>query len=90
MELWETIPYMKSKNYKDRFCAEYHQTRIRWLKLTDMLESYKEGTLPFDPTCSISLLEEQADAMHDYLNRLEERAGIEKVDLWKKEEKENE
>lgn len=92
MELKDTVTMMQSKDYKERFKAEYHQTRIRWVKLKDTIESYNEGHLPFDLSCDVSLLEEQADAMRDYMNLLEDRAGIEKIDLWneKKEEKENE
>ena len=37
MEMKETIELMQSSDYKDRFKAEYYQTRIRFEKLTSML-----------------------------------------------------
>lgn len=33
MELKDTIKLMESKDYKERFKAEYYQTKIRWEKL---------------------------------------------------------
>ena len=38
MELSDTIALMNSKDYKDRFCAEYWQTKIRFGKLKVMEE----------------------------------------------------
>lgn len=32
MELNDTIKLMESDNYRDRFKAEYYQTKIRWAK----------------------------------------------------------
>lgn len=81
MPLNETVALMQSADYKDRFRAEYMQTKIRYDKLHDMLVKYKAGTLNFTPSCSYELLSEQAGHMGRYLNCLEVRAQIEKIDL---------
>lgn len=81
MELKDTVKLMTSADYKERFLAEYWQTRIRYDKLFDMLVKYKNDTLPFVPKCSYEVLANQAVLMRGYLNALEERAWIEKIDL---------
>lgn len=55
MELQETIEMMNSDDYKERFKAEYHQTKIRYDKLDDMTVKYEAGTLNFTPKCSLEL-----------------------------------
>lgn len=77
----DTIEMMVSKDYKERFKAEYHQLRIRIAGLEKMLEKYKDGTLEFTPTCSYDLLNGQLRAMKLYRTYLEERAGKEKIQL---------
>ena len=37
MELKDTVEMMNSSDYKERFKAEYYQTRIRYEKLHSML-----------------------------------------------------
>ena len=59
MELMETATMMESKDYKERFKAEYYQVKIRSEKLKAMLEKYKTGTLHFTPSCSYGLLHAQ-------------------------------
>lgn len=81
MGLNETVALMQSADYKERFRAEYMQTKIRYDKLHEMLVKYKAGTLTFTPSCSYELLSEQAGHMGRYLNCLEVRAQIEKIDL---------
>lgn len=81
MELKDTITLMNSSNYKDRFKAEYQQTKIRYDKLHRMIVRYEAGTLDFEPTCSLELLKEQASYMGRYLYTLEVRAEIEKIGL---------
>lgn len=83
MELKDTIEMMNSPDYKERFKAEYWQTKIRYGKLFDMLVKYKAGTLSFVPRCSFDLLYEQAQHMGRYILLLEARAEIEGIDLWK-------
>lgn len=81
MELKETIEMMQSADYKERFVAEYRQTKIRYTKLHNMLVKADAGTLDFTPTCPLDLLREQKAAMGKYLYCLEVRAQIEGIDL---------
>ena len=81
MELKDTVEMMQSADYKERFKAEYHQTKIRYNKLHNMIVKADAGTLEFTPTCPIALLKEQKAAMGKYLYCLEVRAQIEKIDL---------
>lgn len=80
-----TIPLMQSKDYRNRFVAEWAQTKIRLSKLNRMLSRYYEGTLDFTPTCPALLLEKQSLAMQQYLDMLEIRAEIERIKLPKEE-----
>ena len=84
MELNTTIDMMNSADYKERFKAEYWQTKIRYDKLHAMIIKYEAKTLNFSPTCSIELLKEQKNAMGKYLYCMEVRAEIEGVDLYVK------
>lgn len=81
MELKDTVDLMNSSDYKDRFKAEYYQTKIRYTKLHKMIIKYNAGTLEFNPSCDISILEDQAYYMDNYLKQLEIRAEIEKIEL---------
>lgn len=81
MELKDTIELMNSENYKDRFKAEYYQTKIRYEKLRKMLIKHSAGTLDFTPTCSIVTLENQKRYMGEYLKALEIRAEMEGIEL---------
>ena len=84
MELVETADMMESPDYKERFKAEYWQTKIRWRKLHRMLVKYEAGTLGFEPSCSLELLKKQAFHMGNYIHILEIRAEIESIDLEEK------
>lgn len=81
MELKDTILMMDNPDYKERFKAEYYQTKIRYEKLHKMCIKYEAGTLNFTPTCSLELLKEQKAHMGNYLRCLEIRAEIEGIDL---------
>lgn len=81
MELKDTIEMMQSADYKERFKAEYHQTKIRYNKLHNMLVRADAHTLDFTPTCPLDLLREQKAAMGKYLYCLEVRAEIEGIKL---------
>ena len=81
MELKDTVDLMNSEDYKDRFKAEYFQTKIRYEKLHKMLVKVEAGTSDFKPTCSISMLMTQKRHMGEYLRCLEIRAEIEGVVL---------
>jgi len=81
LSLEDTIWFMKSDDYKKRFVAEYMQTKIRYNNLHKMLVKYEAGTLEFEPTCDVTILEDQAYYMGNYLKELEIRAEIEKIPL---------
>lgn len=77
----ERVEKMLSADYKDRFQAEYRQTKIRYDKLHAMIVKADAGKLEFEPTCPIELLRRQASAMGQYLYCMEVRAQIEGIDL---------
>ena len=79
--LQQTVSLMNSPDYKVRFVAEYMQTKIRYIKLHNMVVKYEAGTLDFTPNCSLELLKHQKSLMGQYLYDLELRAEIEKVHL---------
>lgn len=81
MELKDTVSLMNSEDYKERFKAEYFQTKIRYDKLHAMLVKHEAGTLDFTPTCPIPTLNMQKRSMGEYLKQLEIRAEIEDIDL---------
>lgn len=97
LELRDTVDTMKSSDYKDRFLAEYFQTKIRYVKLKEILNKwdayndYKwhtekdvktlEDFLGFTPSCSYDLLREQQRTMGQLLHLLEVRAIIEHISL---------
>ena len=80
-KLSETVEMMNSADYKERFKAEYLQTKIRYEKLHEMTIKYEAGKLNFTPTCSLNLLNTQKSHMGQYLHCLEVRAQIENIDL---------
>lgn len=79
--LKQTVDMMLSEDYKERFKAEYYQTKIRYQKLHNMIVKYEAGTLDFEPKCEIDLLKSQAKSMGQYLYTLEVRAQIEGIDI---------
>lgn len=81
MELKDTIELMNSSDYKERFRAEYYQTKIRYNKLHAMTVKYEAGTLNFTPTCPLELLLSQKRNMGMYLHDLEVRAELEGIVL---------
>ena len=81
-ELKDTVDLMNSADYKDRFKAEYLQTKIRYDKLHKMIVKYEAGTLNFTPSCSLELLKKQKTYMGEYIRCLENRAEIEGIDLY--------
>ena len=76
-----TAKAMNSKDFKDRFKAEYKQLTIRAQGLSNMIEKMKNGTLEFTPKCSYEILNRQLEYMKDYKGVLEERASIEGINL---------
>lgn len=92
-ELEDTAVGMTSPDYKERFKAEYIQTKIRYERLKafntkieaafrtecERPEVKKAPMPPHD--CPHDLLREQQEVMGQYLHILEVRAVIEGVDL---------
>lgn len=80
-QLNETIDLMTSKDYKDRFLAEYYQLKIRRDKLSDMMERWSRGLLNFQPTCDYATYEKQIKYMDKYLKILIQRAQEEGISI---------
>lgn len=85
MELKETIELMCSNDYKERFIAEYNQTKIRYEKLKNFCNKIEVeemlGKKETKHDCPLELLREQQKYMGLYLSILEKRALIENVEL---------
>ena len=67
MELKDTVQLMESEDFKDRFIAEYQQTKIRYDRLHKMIVKYEAGKLPFTPVTPFAVLEKQTSHMGQYL-----------------------
>ena len=81
MNLNNTVSMMNSDDYKERFKAEYWQTKIRYEKLHKLIVRHEAGTLDFKLSCPIMILEAQKRHMGEYLHVLQIRAEIEEIDL---------
>lgn len=81
MELKETVELMNSSDYKERFIAEYWQTKSRYEKLHNLVVKHDANKLDFELSCPIDLLKEQLSYMGRYLYCLEVRAQIEEIKL---------
>lgn len=80
-DLKDTVELMQSNDYKDRFKAEYYQTKIRYNKLHTLLVQLDAGTAKITPKCPKELLKKQCSDMGSYLYDMEVRACIEEIDL---------
>ena len=91
VELKDTVSMMNSEDYKERFKAEYYQTKTRYEKLksfNNRIEAACRTGYSIDKRvakpkhdCPEELLKEQQRAMGEYLHILEVRAVIENVEL---------
>lgn len=81
MELKDTVGMMLSDDYKERFKAEYYQTKIRYDKLDIMVVDMEIGKLNFEPACCIEVFINQLEYMGRYLDMLKIRAQIEGIEL---------
>jgi len=81
IEMKDTADMMLSEDYRERFLAEYWQTKIRHDRLHEMLIKHSADTLGFVPACPDELLVSQVTYMMQYLKCLEIRAEIEGIDL---------
>lgn len=77
-ELKDTVALMESDDYKDRFKAEYWQTKIRYNKLRKTVVKADAG---IDIPNNIQFLREQSRRMAEYLYILEVRAETENIEL---------
>ena len=76
-----TVKMTETEDYKERFKAEYYQTKKRYDKLHRLIVRYDAGTIDIELTCPIGLLKHQKSMMGQYLYDLEVRAEIEKIEL---------
>lgn len=95
MKLKDTVALMTSSDYKERFKAEYYQTKERYEKLKRFnakIEAYEAVHYGIGPCggakveepkhdCPRDLLKNQQAVMREYLHILEVRAVIEGIDL---------
>lgn len=91
MELRDTVEMMTSKDYKERFKAEYYQTKERYEKLKKLNNeieaaartSYGNNVRVDMPKhdCPEDILRDQQRCMGEYLHCLEVRAVIEGIDI---------
>ena len=78
---------MCSDDYKDRFVAEYKQTKVRYERLKNLntritaADECPEKVEKPQHDCPVFLLQEQENTMRHYLHILEIRAVIEGIDL---------
>lgn len=75
-ELKDTVALMESDDYKDKFKAEYWQTKMRFDALRKTIVKLDAGTLNLNT--DIRLLREQVNAMGSYLYILEVRRKLKK------------
>ena len=81
MQLKDTVEMMNSKDFKERFKAEYYQLLIRYDDLLSMLIKWEHNMLDFEPKCSKETLENQVIFMQGYIAILRLRAEIEEIEL---------
>lgn len=80
-KLEDTVDFMLSPEYTERFIAEYEQLAIRIRGLRNVVNHYDDGTLPFKPVCSLGLLSAQLESMKEYSDILIRRAMAEKIHM---------
>ena len=91
-DLKDTAKLMTSTDYKDRFVAEYWQTKIRYEKLERLLNTVEAANATKYNICDytvempakmgpVALLEDQLVHMRQYLHILEVRAIVEGINL---------
>lgn len=75
--LKDTIPYMMSNDYKERFKGEYYQLVIRIRNLEKTIRTRGNGMT----ISSLAALSNQLDSMLTYKAMLENRAKIQHIEL---------
>ena len=69
------------ESYQVRMYDEYCQLCEKYIKLIRLLRDTDCNMLKFKLNCPLELLKEQADVMKRYIDILEHRAIIEKIEL---------
>ena len=81
MTLSNTVNYMISGDWKERFLAEYMQTKIRYEKLHKLIVKREVGKIDFDTPIPLESWKNQAKHMGLYLYELEKQAAIHGIEL---------
>lgn len=81
MRLENTVGLMLSADWKDRFVAEYLQTKIRYEKLHAMIVKRTVGRMEFETPIPLDSWLDQAKYMAMYLYELEKQAAIHGIEL---------
>lgn len=87
MELKNTIEYMISEDYTERFIAEYWQLKIRRDKLNNFIQrielaqDYYDGKDEPVHDCPLALLKDQLYYMDALLDIMDKRRMLEKINL---------
>lgn len=81
MELKDTIELMTSSDWKDRFKAEYLQTKIRYEKLHALIVRREVGKQGFETPIPLDSWKTQAQHMGLYLYELEKQAVLHGIEL---------
>lgn len=79
--LKNSVSYMLSEDYKERFKGEYMQLNNRYENLSKMLNNWDKGKLNFTPTCPREIYTIQVKGMKKYLDALIIRAKLENIEL---------
>lgn len=81
IRLENTIELMKSKDWRDRFVAEYLQTKIRYDRLHELIIRREVGMLDFKTPIPLKSWQTQARHMGLYLYELEKQAILHGIAL---------
>lgn len=71
----------RESDWVDRMREEYWTLRGRADRLEDLIDRYVSGELDFTPTCPVSLLRAQLEAMRSYQSILRYRFQLEGISL---------
>ena len=81
MELKDTIELMSSSDWKDRFMAEYLQTKIRYEKLHNLIVKREVDKHGFNTPIPLESWKTQAYHMGLYIFELEKQAVLHGIEL---------
>ena len=81
IELKDTTVWMNSEDWRDRFVAEYLQTKIRYEKLHKLIVKREVGKHGFLTPIPLESWKDQAKYLGLYLHELEKQAEIHNIEL---------